>query len=164
MSQPLNRSIIGYAVYSLQMADAPDGRPRSAAEIWRLLLDSGFEVVRDRVAHCTSERRLSPRQARLLRELAEPTSQRELARRLGYDPSNITALADALEAKGLIERRTNPSDRRVRTLVRTEEGERATAALEACLFSPPESITALSPGEQHMLLRLLRKVFREPCH
>jgi DNA-binding MarR family transcriptional regulator len=146
------------------MADAPDGRPRSAAEIWRLLLDPGFKAVRDHIAHCISERRLSPPQALLLRELVEPMSQRELARRLGYDPSNITALADALEARGLVERRTDPSDRRVRTLARTEEGERATAALEEHLFHPPESITGLSPGEQHALLRLLRKVFRDPCH
>ena len=146
----------------MQMADAADGRPRRAAEIWRLLVESGFEAVRERVAHCTSERRLSPPQARLLRELAEPASQRELARRLGYDPSNITALADALEARGLTERRTDPSDRRVRTLVRTEEGDRAAAALEERLFRPPESITDLSSREQHVLLGLLRKVFHEP--
>ena len=164
MNQPLNESIIYHAVYSLQMADAPDGRPRSAAEIWRLLVDPAFQAVRDHVARCTSEHRLSPPQARLLRELVEPISQRELAGRLGYDPSNITALADALEARGLVERRTDPSDRRVRTLVRTEEGERAAAALEERLLRPPESVTALSPSEQHMLLRLLRKVFREPCH
>jgi DNA-binding MarR family transcriptional regulator len=146
------------------MADAPDGRPRSAAEIWRLLVDPGFKAVRDHVVSCTNERSLSPAQARLLRELTGPTSQRELARRLGYDPSNITAIADALEARGLVERRTDPSDRRIRTLVRTEEGEHATAALEEGLYRPPESITDLSPSEQHMLLRLLRKVFREPCH
>jgi DNA-binding MarR family transcriptional regulator len=145
------------------MADARDGRPRGAAEIWRLLLDPGFKAVREHMAHCLRERRLSPPQAQLLRELSEPMSQRELARRLGYDPSNITALADALEARGLVERRADPSDRRVRTLARTEEGERATAALEERLFHPPESITGLSPSEQHALLRLLRKVFREPC-
>lgn len=144
------------------MGEAPEGRPRSAAEIWRLLLDPGFKAVRDHITHCISERRLSPPQALVLRELSEPVSQRELARRLGYDPSNITALADALEAKGLVERRTDPSDRRVRTLARTEEGERATAALEERLFHPPESITGLSPSEQSALLRLLRKVFREP--
>lgn len=146
------------------MADAPDDRPRSAAEIWRLLVDPAFQAVRNHVARCTSEHRLSPPQARLLREVAEPISQRELAGRLGYDPSNITALADALEARGLVERRTDPSDRRVRTLVRTAEGERAAVALEEGLFRPPESVTALSPSEQHTLLRLLRKVFGEPCH
>jgi DNA-binding MarR family transcriptional regulator len=146
------------------MADAPDGRPRGAAEIWKLLVDPGLKAVRDHVAACMREHRISPPQAGLLRELSEPTSQRELAARLGYDPSNITALADALEARGLIERRTGPSDRRVRTLVRTDEGERAAAALEERLFRPPASVTALTPSEQHMLLRLLRKVFQEPCH
>jgi DNA-binding MarR family transcriptional regulator len=146
------------------MAEAPDGRPRGAAEIWRLLLDPGFKAVREHIASCLSERRLSRPQALLLRELHEPTSQREIARRLGYDPSNITALADALEARGLVERRTDPADRRIRTLARTEEGERATADLEERLFSPPESITGLSSSEQHVLLRLLSKVFREPCH
>ncbi len=146
------------------MAETPDGRPRSAAEIWRLLVDPGFKVVREHIASCISERRLSPTQALLLRELDEPASQRDLARRLGYDPSNITAIADALEARGLIERRTDSADRRIRTLARTEEGERAKADLEERLFRPPEAITELSPGEQHLLLRLLRKVFHEPCH
>jgi DNA-binding MarR family transcriptional regulator len=83
----------------------------------------------------------------------------EAALRLGYDPSNITALADALEARGLVERRTDPSDRRVRTLARTAEGERVTHDLEESLSNPPEAFSRLSPEEQEQLLRLLSKVF-----
>ena len=36
----------------------------------------------------------------MLKELDDAMPQHEVASRLGYDPSNITALAGALEAKG----------------------------------------------------------------
>jgi DNA-binding MarR family transcriptional regulator len=82
--------------------------------------------------------------------------------RLGYDPSNITALADALEARGLVERRPDPSDRRVRTLARTAEGERVNRDLEESLSNPPEAFNRLTPHEQAQLLKLLSKVFGPP--
>jgi DNA-binding MarR family transcriptional regulator len=85
--------------------------------------------------------------------------QREAALQLGYDPSNITALADVLEAKGLVERRLDLSDRRVKTLARTAEGERLARALDESLSQPPESLKRLSPDEQKQLLRLLTKAF-----
>jgi DNA-binding MarR family transcriptional regulator len=85
--------------------------------------------------------------------------QREAALQLGYDPSNITALADVLEAKGLLERRLDPSDRRVKTLARTAEGERLVRELEESLSRPPESLSRLSPDEQEQLLHLLSKAF-----
>ncbi len=73
----------------------------------------------------------------MLQPLNHPMPQREAALQLGYDPSNITALADALEAKGLVERRLDPSDRRVKTLARTAEGERLVRALDESLSHPP---------------------------
>jgi DNA-binding MarR family transcriptional regulator len=85
--------------------------------------------------------------------------QREAALQLGYDPSNITALADVLEAKGLLERRLDPSDRRVKTLARTAEGERLVRELDESLSRPPDSLSRLSPVEKERLLRLLSKAF-----
>ena len=64
-----------------------------------------------------------------------------------------------LEAKGLLERRLDPSDRRVKTLARTTEGERLVRELEESLSRPPESLNRLSPDEQEQLLRLLTKAF-----
>jgi len=133
--------------------------PKSTEALWKLLRDDAFASLREdftaRVAECS----LSMSQGKLIRELAKPQTQRELARRLHYDPSNITALADSLEARGLIERRPDASDRRFRLLALTPEGARLRASLEALLSQPPHFLDRLSLAEQKQLLQLLAKVF-----
>jgi len=132
---------------------------KTAQALWKLLRDDAFASLRDdftaRVAECS----LSLSQGKLIRELAKPQSQRELARRLHYDPSNITTLADSLEARGLIERRADASDRRFRLLALTPEGERLRATLEERLAQPPHFLDRLTPTEQQQLLQLLAKTF-----
>src|SRR5438093_8789076 len=77
---------------------------------------------------------LEPPHAGLLRQVAanEGRSQQALAEALGTAPSRVVALVDDLEAKGLVERRANPKDRRARALHLTAEGrqmlERVAAA------------------------------------
>lgn len=65
---------------------------------------------------------------------AEP-SQRDLAEKLRLDPSQIVSLVDTLAARGVVERRQDPADRRSRTVVATPDGlalfERARVLLEA---------------------------------
>ena len=133
--------------------------PKPTEALWKLLRDDAFASLRDdftaRVAECS----LSLSQGKLIRELAKPQSQRELARRLHYDPSNITALADSLEARGLVERRTDASDRRFRLLALTPEGERLRLSLEQLLAQPPHFLDRLTLAEQKQLLQLLAKVF-----
>src|SRR3989475_12342302 len=108
-----------------------------ALQLWTLLRDRAFASLKDdftaRVAECS----LSLPQGKLVRELARPESQRELARRLHYDPSNITSLADSLEARGLIERRADAADRRFRLLAFTAAGGRLRAALGGGRGPPP---------------------------
>ena len=139
------------------MAVKVEGKPAEA--LWKLLRDDAFASLRDdftaRVAECS----LSLSQGKLIRELSRPQTQRELARRLHYDPSNITALADSLEARGLIERRPDASDRRFRLLALTPEGERLRTSLEALLAKPPHFLDRLTPIEQKQLLQLLAKIF-----
>ena len=139
------------------MATKVESKPAGA--LWKLLRDDAFASLRDdftaRVAECS----LSMSQGKLVRELARPQSQRELARRLRYDPSNINALADSLEARGLIERRADASDRRFRLLALTPEGERLRASLEQLLAQPPQFLDRLTPAEQKQLLHLLAKLF-----
>jgi DNA-binding MarR family transcriptional regulator len=89
----------------------------------------------------------------------QPLSQRELARRLQYDPSNITALADALQARGVVERQPDPSDRRFRLVALTNTGKRVKSDLESQLTRPLDAIARLSPTHQQQLLQLLRSVF-----
>ena len=139
------------------MATKVEARPAPA--LWKLLRDDAFASLRDdftaRVAECS----LSLSQGKLVRELAQPQSQRELARRLHYDPSNINALADSLEERGLVERRADASDRRFRLLALTPEGERLRTMLEARLAQPPLFLDRLTPAEQKQLHTLLAKVF-----
>src|ERR1700681_4149900 len=114
-----------------------------AREIWGLFLDPVLDLLKSHVLAHYSEYRLTSSQACILQRLNHPMPQREAALQLGYDPSNITALADALEAKGLVERRPDPSDRRVKTLARTAEGERMARDLDASLSSPPKVLSRL---------------------
>ena len=130
-----------------------------ALQLWTMLRDRAFASLKDdftaRVAECS----LSLPQGKLIRELARPESQRELARRLHYDPSNITSLADSLEARGLIERRADAADRRFRLLALTPAGERLRASLEELLAQPPAFLQRLTRAEQKQLLLLLTKIF-----
>lgn len=139
------------------MATRVEKKPTEA--LWKLLRDDAFASLRDDFTARVAECNLSMSQGKLIRELAKPQTQRELARRLHYDPSNITALADSLEARGLIERRPDASDRRFRLLALTPEGARLRASLEALLSQPPHFLDRLSLAEQKQLLQLLAKVF-----
>jgi DNA-binding MarR family transcriptional regulator len=132
---------------------------KPAEALWKLLRDNAFASLRDDFTARVAECRLTLSQGKLIRELAKPQSQRELARRLHYDPSNITALADSLEARGLIERRPDASDRRFRLLALTPEGERLRTVLEKLLAEPPDFLDRLTIAEQKQLLQLLAKVF-----
>jgi len=89
-----------------------------------------FEMQSRLQAHfaaLAAEHSLSAMQAKVLVQLdpAGATTMRALADRLQYDPSNLTTVIDRLEALGVVERRADPRDRRVRGLVLTERGLRA---------------------------------------
>jgi DNA-binding MarR family transcriptional regulator len=51
-------------------------------------------------------------------------SQRELADFLRLDPSQVVAIIDGLEERGLVRRETDPRDRRSRVIVPSDEGRR----------------------------------------
>ena len=62
-------------------------------------------------------------QARVLGFAAcEPLSQRQLAKRFGCDPSNISVIVDRLVERELVERRPDPRDGRVKLVAATDVG------------------------------------------
>jgi DNA-binding MarR family transcriptional regulator len=67
---------------------------------------------------------LTAQQVGLLRLLDEPVSMRAFAEELACDPSNVTGLVDRAERLGLVERMSDPGDRRVRMLTLTPKGRR----------------------------------------
>lgn len=86
------------------------------------------------------------------------TPMRVFADKMRCDASWITSLVDDLEARGLVERRILPTDRRVKTIVITKAGMAAQAKAKKVLHTPPSSINALSVDEQRQLRDLLRKL------
>ncbi len=67
---------------------------------------------------------IGPRDFSLMRfvDASDGQSQHALAERLGIPPSRMVALVDGLEEMGLLERRPDPDDRRVRGLFLTRKG------------------------------------------
>lgn len=102
---------------------------------------------------------LTPAGARALLQLDpdHPVPTRVLADRLCCDPSNVTAFVDRLEESGLIERRVDPQDRRVKTLAVTEQGRQVRADMAEIIAAFPPSLLALTTDEQRTMRDLLNK-------
>ncbi|MFJ6215943.1 MarR family winged helix-turn-helix transcriptional regulator [Streptomyces sp. NPDC092296] len=104
---------------------------------------------------------LTPAQAGLLRLLARTPgrSQRQLADDLGMPPSRFVPFADELEERGLIERRRNPTDRRLYALHLTEGGSELLARLREVAQAHEQQVCqALAPDEHQQLTALLRRI------
>ncbi len=86
-----------------------------------------------------------------------PLPTQELARRLSCDPSNVTPFVDRLEEAGLVERRIDRRDRRVKTLVVTERGRELREQMASLMANDVPTLEALSEQEQATLLALLDK-------
>ncbi|MFI1352609.1 MarR family winged helix-turn-helix transcriptional regulator [Streptomyces sp. NPDC020898] len=99
---------------------------------------------------------LTGAQARLLSLLSlEPLPMRRLARKLRCEPSNVTGIVDRLESRGLVERRPDPSDRRVKLAACTDEGRRVAGSLRDSLDFAREPLAGLSDEERVLLRGLL---------
>ncbi|WP_235929110.1 MarR family winged helix-turn-helix transcriptional regulator [Marisediminicola senii] len=89
----------------------------------------------------------------------EPSSQLALAHRLGIDKTQMTYVIDALEAGGHVERRPDPTDRRIRQVHPTDAGRSLLASARVALRDVEGVLMRdLSPDEQEQLRRLLAKV------
>ena len=104
---------------------------------------------------------IHPGEFALMRFVAasEGQSQHALAERLGIPPSRMVAKVDALEEAGLLERRTDPDDRRVRALYLTPKGrdvlERAS---RIAVEYESRLCSELEEGEREELIGLLQKL------
>jgi DNA-binding MarR family transcriptional regulator len=108
---------------------------------------------------------LEPRQYAVLRRVgeAEGRSQQALSDALSIGGSRVVALVDALEEKGLVERRANPADRRARALHLTAAGRETLAAAATRAAAHERRFTAaLTSEERDALAALLRKLAAAP--
>src|SRR2546427_9615376 len=131
-----------------------------ADQAWALLLQLAFERVHAHFAAAVAELDLAPVQAKALHELnvEPPISMRALAERLKSDPSNVTGLIDRLEARGLVERRPDPNDRRIKGLALTAAGAKMRERLFARLYAAPRAVADLSARDQRILADVLQRI------
>ncbi|MFF7339097.1 MarR family winged helix-turn-helix transcriptional regulator [Streptomyces sp. NPDC008163] len=102
---------------------------------------------------------LTGAQARVLGLLSvEPLPMRRIAQKLKCEPSNVTGIVDRLEARGLVERRPDPADRRVKLAAPTQRGTATAAQLRDALDFAREPLAGLSAADRTVLRDLLRRM------
>lgn len=126
-----------------------------AAEVWRALFEV-FMRTRWRRDQVLERHGLTPNDAKALHTLdvTEGKPMRALAEEWGTDASNATWVVDRLERKGLAERRTIASDRRVKLVVLTRRGAETRDAIMRGFHEPPPELLALDRRD----LRALREI------
>jgi DNA-binding MarR family transcriptional regulator len=88
-------------------------------------------------------------------------TQAALAETIGADKTRIIPTLDELQAKGYIERRADPDDRRVRLLAITETGREVKDLVQATIQRGEERwLSVLSAAERRLFLRALQEMTR----
>jgi DNA-binding MarR family transcriptional regulator len=149
----------------------PEDPPEPAAVHSALARHTGFllsklgGIAQRRFAERMDSLGLNPRMWGALNvlEAEGEITQHALGKCVGIDPSSMVATIDELEARGLVERRRHPSDRRAHALHITPRGRRTLAAGRELAKSAQDDLLApLDPAERAqlhaLLLRLLNGV------
>lgn len=131
--------------------------PADDHEIIRRLLALHW-AMRTRFEQTVAEFGLTAAEGRALLELEKPMLMRSVADSLRCDASYITVLTDSLEESGLVERGTDPSDRRVKLLSLTADGRRVRRELMEAIRNTSPALTPLGGSDRSELLRILRMI------
>jgi len=139
---------------------AVDAATASALRLWVILSRAQDAVAQHAMAH-VAPHGLTIAEFGILEALYHlgPLLLSEVQKRLLVSSGGITFLVNRLQAKGLVERQSCPSDRRARYAALTPAGE----ALIARLFPEhaavvTEAMQALTPAEQQTAADLLRRL------
>lgn len=164
--QLLTRMVLCVSMVYNSPVDSPlnsplDSPPSERAELSELMRRMG-EMMRRRFHQVVSEHGLTPPMYAMIREIKEPMPMSAAAERLCFDASYITGLADRLEALGLVERRPDPGDRRVKQLALTERGVEVTRRIDEEMALGPGLFPELVDDDVADLVRIYRKLLPEP--
>jgi DNA-binding MarR family transcriptional regulator len=114
--------------------------------------------LRAQTAQALAPWEVTPAQARALGVLVRHGSLRPgaLSEHLHIAPRSATEVVDALETRGLVERRRDPADRRATLVAPTPRGEEVAASIRAARAAEAEEFFArLDPGDRAALARIL---------
>ncbi|GAA1393878.1 MarR family winged helix-turn-helix transcriptional regulator [Catellatospora coxensis] len=128
-------------------------------------LSEAFWAVARRLRHLTKDAlapwQITPSQSRALNVLGRQEALRlnELAEQLRIAPRSATEVVDDLQARGLVERRADPADRRATLVALTGPGRDTAQAIEAARRAEADRFfSALDPDDRAQLGRILHKL------
>jgi DNA-binding MarR family transcriptional regulator len=136
---------------------------RAPSTLAFLLSQVGIHASR-RFAERIAEVDLNPPLFRVLNvvDAAEGRSQQAIGEAIEVPASRMVALVDELEQRGLVERRPNPADRRVRALYVTRKGRQTLVRGRRIAKEHEEELTrGLAAADRKRLLDLLQKMVDE---
>lgn len=136
---------------------------RAPSTLAFLLSQVGIHASR-RFAERINEVGLNPPLFRVLNlvDAAEGRSQQAIGQAIEVPASRMVALVDELEQRGLVERRPDPADRRVRALYLTKKGRQTLTRGRKIAKEHEEDLTrGLGEKDRKRLLDLLQKMVDE---
>jgi DNA-binding MarR family transcriptional regulator len=134
------------------------GAPPTLAHHSLALLDHLARIGRRAAETAIAPDGLRPRHLVVLTLLSEhgPANQGDLGEALGLDPSNVVAVLNELEDRGLATRRRDPADRRRHIVELSDKGRAELCAAQERLSGiEDELFRALTPDERATLHHLL---------
>ena len=151
------------------MGDPPSWPPKALPESLRgytgLLISRMGVIAQKHFSAKLEAVGLTPRMWGALNvlEAEGPVTQGALCKGIGMDPSSMVSTIDELEAKGLVERRPHPGDRRAHALYVTDSGrETLSRGREVALATQDELLAPLSEDEREQLRSLLLRIAVAP--
>jgi MarR family transcriptional regulator, organic hydroperoxide resistance regulator len=131
-----------------------------ADAVWSLMAGFFFRVGMRHMAQSSRSTGLHPGAIKALQSLDPevPRPMGALADSWGCDASNVTWIVDRLEERGLVERRTSATDRRVKTVVLTEAGLATRRDIDAIWSEAPDQVRALDTKDLMVLVDVLRRL------
>jgi DNA-binding MarR family transcriptional regulator len=129
-----------------------------AGAAWQVLVSLVMESRGDWRRQITEATGMPFSRYRALKRLKRERTLVELAEEMGTDAPAATVLVNDLEARGLVERRPHPENRRAKLVSLTEAGRRVVAAARRITDRPPSAFAALPPEDLAQLRRILEKL------
>ncbi|MFE7580137.1 MarR family winged helix-turn-helix transcriptional regulator [Streptomyces gardneri] len=138
------------------MSTTTSGTP-TKLQLMELLAAIGTAQWRD-FAAAAAHHGLTSTQAKVLAQLNGPLPMRALATLLVCDASNVTGIIDRLEARALVRREPDPSDRRVKNVVATDEGRDIIRRVREEMQATSGALDTLDAAESTTLYDLLARL------
>ncbi|MEU8515127.1 MarR family winged helix-turn-helix transcriptional regulator [Kitasatospora sp. NPDC001159] len=135
--------------------------PKSPDELAREVIGL-FAAINRRYAQesesAANAHELTPLQVKALLAAEDPVPMRRIADHLRAEPSNVTAIIDRLESRGLVERHPDPGDRRVKLVAATAAGRTVAADLRTRMPFAGAPLARLTTEQRESLRELLQLV------